>query len=78
MQASQSVHMGPENQRSRDHLETDSQQIGMTVMAPLNQQTEHKEEILQVLKVYNDSGIQVGSRYGQVAHIFRVVSECRW
>lgn len=49
MEPSQSVHVRPKHQRDRDHLETDVEQLGVAVVAPLYQQTCDKEEVLEVL-----------------------------
>lgn len=58
MQRGKPIHVGPEHDGSRHHLEANSQQVIVVRMAPTKEQLFDEEQILQVLQVHNHQCVE--------------------
>lgn len=58
MDPRETVHVRPEGQGSRDHVEAHAHQVGVAVVSALDQQPRNEEQVLEVLQVDDEFGVQ--------------------
>lgn len=78
MEPGEAIHVCPEYQCGRYHLEAYTEKIGLVVVAPQDQQPVHEEQVLEVLKMHHHSGVQRWSRHIQVSYFMRIISQRWW
>lgn len=73
MKSEQTIHMRPEDQCTRNHVKGDAEQIRLAIMAALYQKPSDEEQVLKMLQMRDQFGVQCRARHIQIAQVVRMI-----